>query len=695
MHKHTDNPAYSTSGPPAGSPARRIAALALVAWRHGMRMRLGILVPPAIVVLILADLYSPRFDPVFEGVPAAVSTSLLVMTVLAIVVGIFLATYAIPAEMESKVAYSVLTKPVRPAEVVAGKVFGMSLVLAVMLAAVGVGAYGYILVRASAIQRLAAGRLAEARPRATYPADLNALAAVADSSPLKTYRYQGAAEGPVIGIEMGPDWRGPAGVRWILAETGMRLAWPLTDTPLRQWVESGPCRLRVSLLVSQAPGVQPPAAGPAAAHKEPEKPGTPQALAGVHAADEDFIPEGAPQKPGSPIRQDTYDIPPSGELEITVISPQAPPIKGTLNLPASGDFALNVMALRSARLVGARAGSLKILGPQGQEHLVAAAPDVSAAEQRRRVMLAGRSHLPREAAVFRFAEVKPRWLGPEDTAFEVGFSLDSWTPSNIQAEARLTFVRPDGQQKPLLFHPEAHHSTVLYLDREFWHGGPLEARLESLTDDDNFGLLPESVQLRLDAGPYAWNFAKGIACVWLYGTVLAAMGVFVSTRVSWFVGILTAGTLFLLSSLRPFILHSTPAAMVAAYLWALAAAGIAVFLLLRGRWRLLPRIGAVAGLLALAGFFAFVATSVEKGAFGEWRIRVPAQVPDWVPWKFFVERIVVPLPDVAAFLPSESLSMGQAMPLADLGATFVLAAFAVAVLVAAGALLLENREVAA
>jgi hypothetical protein len=39
--------------------------------------------------------------------------------------------------------------------------------------------------------------------------------------------------------------------------------------------------------------------------------------------------------------------------------------------------------------------------------------------------------------------------------------------------------------------------------------------------------------------------------------------------------------------------------------------------------------------------------------------------------------------------------MGQAMPLADLGATFVLAAFGVTVLVGAGAILLRNREVAA
>jgi hypothetical protein len=661
-----------------------------------MRLRLWVLVPPAILVLILADVYSPRFDPVFEGVPAAVSTSLLVMTVLAVVVGIFFATHAIPAEIESKVIYSVVTKPVRPAEVVAGKVLGMSLVLAVMLAAVGVGAYGYVLLRASAIQRLAAERLAEVRPRTTYPADLNSLQAVADFGPLKTYRYHDAAEGPGITVEMDPDWRGPADAQWILAETGMRLAWRLTDTPLRQWADSGPCRLRLSLLVSQAPEVKPPKPSPSSAEpKPPEKPPVPQVVAGLLPAGRDFSRDTPPGQGGAPIEQDTFDVPASGDLEITVTAPQAPPIKGVLNLPHSGEVGLKVLAATRGELIGARAGSLRIIGPQGQEHLVAAAPEVHPAEQRRRVMLAGRSSLPREVAFFRFADVRPQWPDRTGAAFEVGFSLDAWAAPNIEAQAKITFVRPDGQQKSLLFHPEAHHSTVLYLDREFWAGGPLEARLESLTDEDNFGLLPESVRLRLDGGPYAWNFVKGIACVWLYGTVLAAIGVFVSTRVSWFVGILTASTVFMLSSLRPFLLHSTPAAAVGAIAWAVTALVIAILLLLRRRWALWPRIGAVVGLLALAAIFGLAAKSVQKGFFGDWHIRVPTFVPEWVPWKFFVERIVLPLPDVAAFLPSDSLSMGQAMSLADLGATFVLAAFSVAVLVGAGAILLRNREVAA
>ncbi|MCX5684455.1 MAG: ABC transporter permease [Planctomycetota bacterium] len=672
---------------------RRIGALALVAWRHGMRLRLWILVPPAIVVLILADLYSPRFDPVFDGIPAAVSTSLLVMTVLAVVVGIFFATYAIPAEMESKVMYSVATKPVHAAEVVAGKILGMSLVLAVMLAAVGAGAYGYILVRASTIRGLAAERLAEARPRATYPADLNALQAVAESGPLKTYRYHEPAEGPAVTIDMGPDWRGPAGAQWILAETGMRFVWPLNDTPLREWTQSGKCRLRVSLLVNQAPEAKPaPATGES---KPPEKPPEPQIMAGLLLPGSDFNREIVPGHEGAPVDQEVFTVPASGELEIPVAAPQAPPIRGILNLPASGDLVLKIVAAGSSGLVGARAGSVRIIGPQGQEHLVTAAPGVAPAEQRRRVLISGRSRLPREVAVFRFADVNPRWLDANDTAFEVGFSLDAWAAPDVQAEAKLTFIRPDGQQKALLFHPETHHSTVLYLDRGFWHGGPLDVRLESMTDDDNYGLLPESVQLRLGAGPYIWNFAKGITCVWLYGTILVAIGVFVSTRVSWFVGILTAGVIFLLSSLRPFLLHQTPAAIIAAYVWALAAVAIAAVLILRKRWTLWPRLGAAAGLLAMAAFFGFAATTVEKTFFQGWRIRPPTMMPDWVPWKFFVERIVVPLPDVTAFLPTDSLSMGQAMSLPDLGATFLFAGFGALVLVVASAILLKSREVAA
>jgi hypothetical protein len=633
MNRHTNNSESFQSPGRRRWPWPRIWALALVALRQGLRMRLWILVPPAVIVLVLADLSSPRFDPVFEGVPAAVSTSLLVMTVLAVVVGIFFATSLIPGEMESKVAYSVATKPVTAAEIVAGKVLGMSLLLAIMLAFVALGAYAYIEVRASAIRSMAAGRLAELQPRATHPADLNALQAVAERGPLMTYRYQAAVSGPEAGIELGPDWKGPRDAQWVLAETGMRLSWRLADTPLRQWAAAGPCRLSLALLVEQS-AAPAEAAAPSGTPSENAQPGAPaeeppRVLVALQPAEPELARNQAASAPAAPVFQDVFDVPPSGDLVVPVAAAEAPPVKGVLNVPPEGDLVLHLLAMKRGMLAGVRPGSLKILRPGGREHLVQAAPETGAAEMRRRVMLAGRSRTPRETALFHFAGVEPEWLGSGDTAFEVGFSLDAWAPPTVQAEGRITFTRADGRELALLFHPESHHSTLLYLDRAFWHGGPLDVRLECLTDEDYFGLVADSLRLRLDGGPYALHFAQATARVWLFGTVLVAAGILFSTRLSWFVSILSAIAFFVLVGSRDFLLRAL--SETAAHGW-------------------------------------------QFGARLKW---------------------LASIPDILRLLPGEGIITGQSVPLGEMGAALGEAALTTAVLLALGAWLLRGREVAA
>jgi len=568
----------------------------------------------------------------------------------------------------------VATKPVTAAEIVAGKVLGMSLLLAIMLAFVALGAYAYIEVRASAIRSMAARRLAELQPRATHPADLNALQAVAERGPLMTYRYQAAVSGPEAGIELGPDWKGPRDAQWVLAETGMRLSWRLADTPLRQWAAAGPCRLSLALLVEQS---APPAEAAAASGTPAEKaqPGAPaeeppRVLVALQPADPESARNQAASAPAAPVFQDVFDVPPSGELVVPVAAAEAPPVKGVLNVPPQGDLVLHLLAMKRGMLVGVRPGSLKILGPGGQEHLVQAAPETGAAEMRRRVMLAGRSRTPRETASFRFAGVEPEWLGSGDTAFEVGFSLDAWAPPTVQAEGRITFTRADGRELALLFHPESHHSTLLYLDRAFWHGGPLDVRLECLTDEDYFGLVADSLRLRPDGGPYVLNFAKGVLRIWLFGTVLVAAGTFFTSRLSWFVSILATAVFFLFAAGRDFIMAVGP------FLWVIT-------LLL--------------ALLVLGGIVHFL--MLKKGL--RWRerlVRALGMVLLWflLNWLFAVRWLrLAPLPELTWLLPGEGFIMGQAIPLSDVGLALALALLTTGVLVASGAWLLKGREVAA
>jgi hypothetical protein len=604
----------------------RLWAVALVTLRQGLRMRLWILVIPALIVLILSDLSSPRFDPVFEAIPAAVSTSVLVTAVLSVVVGVFFSTYSIPDEMESKVSYSVVTKPVRAVEFVAGKTLGMSLLLAAMLALVASGAYLHIRIRARDLKAQAARQLAEAKPRAAYPADLNALEAAAAHGPLRTYRYHAAAEGPLARVRLPPDKQAVPDTQWVLGETGMRLSWRLDQTPLREWAASGPCVLRLALATDPPPAAEKPV----------------QVVAATVWADVNLDREG-PLDANTPLHYAKYRVPASGDLEIPVVAPQMTPAKDVLNLPPEGELVLDVAALQDGQLVGAKTGALSIVGPAGQMHRVAAAPNISGNIYRRRESLAGRSRLPRQAAVYRFQDVDPRWLGEADTAVEAAFSLDAWSRGDTPALAEMTFIRPDGQGKTMQFSPEGHHATVVYLDRAFWHGGPLEVRLECLTDEDYLGLLPESVRLQLDGGPFALHFATAVLCVWLFGTALAAVGVLVSTRLTWFVGILAAFGFLVFSIAHDFILTQTP-----------------------------------------VGWLAKVSA--------RWAYKSVAAWPGWLP---VMQRILAPVPDLRLLLPDDRMSLGQVLPAADLGAALGWTALGVAAIVLVGAFLLKRREVAA
>ena len=622
---------------------RRIWAVALITFRQGIRMRLWVLAPIAVLVLILTDLWSPRFDLVFEGVPAAIGASLLVMTVLAVVLGVFFATYSIPAEIETKVSYSVVTKPLGRWEIVAGKTAGMSVLVLVMLALVGAGAYGYILARAGGIQSLAAQRLEETRPRAAHPADLNALEAAARDGPLSTYRYRTVDSGPDVRIHFAPDMPPQPGVRWILGDTSMLLRWNLGETPLREWVASGPGRLRIALKVYPPPEADAP----------PAKVNVALASRGPDGRAAFELPDGRTPL----VLAVTVEVPPSGVIEVPVAGSMVKPVKEALNVPPSGDVILEVGAASpgslvgsaegAGRLIGAAAGAVTIVGPAGQEFHLDAAPEDRPASDIARAYLYGRAELPRQVAVFRFDDVPSSVLGSGSTAVEIGLSIDAWSPATVEPAAEATFLNPvTGRREALTFTPEGHHATLLYLDRDFWHGGPLEVRLACLTAKDSISLVPGSVRLRLDGGPFAIHFARAILRVWLFGTVLAAVAVLPSTRFTWYTSILGTAVLLLACFMRDFL------------------RGV----LLQETW---------------VGYVAFRAAAWAKSCW------------DWRGWDDLAGRAVLPLPDVWALLPDDTVSMGQVIPLTEMAASFGWAALATVALVAAGAYLLKKREVAA
>jgi hypothetical protein len=258
-------------------------------------------------------------------------------------------------------------------------------------------------------------------------------------------------------------------------------------------------------------------------------------------------------------------------------------------------------------------------------------------------MAVGRAVLPREQVSFAFTDVPAGMLGSGDTAVEVGFSLDAWNPPLIQPAVQAVFFNPTtGERKSLQFTPEPHHPTLLYLDREFWHGGPLGVQLESLTDENYLGFTAQSLRLRVAGGPFLLHFGAMTLSVWLFGTVLAAAGVMFSTRLSWYVSILGTATFFLVSSLHDYILH-------------------------------MPTMASAALRLAQTG----------------------DSLVHWSGWYSIARHAIPPVPDLPSLLPGEAATFGQVMSLGDVAGTFGWAMLSVVTLVILGSLALRKREVAA
>ncbi len=599
---------------------RRVGAVALVTFRQGVRLRLWILAPLALLVAVVADLSSPRFDPVFDAIPAAVGTSMFVMAVLAAVLGIFFATYPTPAEMDSKVALTLMTKPVRRWEIVAGRVLGLSALLALMLAIVGGGVYVYVRLRAWDIQALAGRRLEEARPRTRHPADLNALEAVVRNGPLMIYRYCEADAGPDFEVHFADRPPGPPDAVWIVGQSGMRLRWRLADTPVREWVATAPGRLRITLTPWR-----PPQAG-----DEPVEVRVRLVVRRSPAG-----PGGRRRRREQKVQQVQVQVPASGRVEVPLRRPIPAPPEGTFIVPEEGDLFLEVLAVHPGHVVGADAGAVRIVGASGQAYTIAERPACLSSQRSGRGMLVGHPEPPRPIAVYRFDDVPADRVGTGDTPVEIAFTLDAYSPPTIQPTAEATFLRPDtGQSRSFRFTPEGHHPALLYLDREFFRGGPLEVRLQCLTPDDYMGLMPESVRLRLGGGPFVLHLAKGGFQILLFGTVLVAAAVFVSTRLSWYVGILAMITLF--------------------------------------------AVGTVGRILLSYGFIGALAGLVAKPL---------GQVPAG---RWLIEHV-----QLQGLLPETGFHMGEAVPWWDLAASAGLVAAVAGLGVAAGAYLLKTREVAA
>ncbi len=121
---------------------RRIFAIAKLAFKEAIRRWVLALVGIFVLGIMFAGWYlNPTAD---EPAKLYISFVLQSTNFLVLILALFLSAFSLPAEIKSKIIYTITTKPVRATEIFIGKVVGFAAVGTMILAIVGVLSYVFV-----------------------------------------------------------------------------------------------------------------------------------------------------------------------------------------------------------------------------------------------------------------------------------------------------------------------------------------------------------------------------------------------------------------------------------------------------------------------------------------------------------------------------------------------------------------------
>jgi ABC-type transport system involved in multi-copper enzyme maturation permease subunit len=137
---------------------RRLNAISSVCWAESLRRRVLWITPLAIVGAVVVCQLQNAVDPqdaIRQTTKICLFTAGLVVTLVAII----LAATNLQKEIDTRVIYTIVTKPTTRLEIVLGKLWGFAKVSAAILLIMGVFTYGYLHVRASLLDKSIRGAL--------------------------------------------------------------------------------------------------------------------------------------------------------------------------------------------------------------------------------------------------------------------------------------------------------------------------------------------------------------------------------------------------------------------------------------------------------------------------------------------------------------------------------------------------------
>ena len=121
---------------------RRVTALARLAIQESIRRRVVVAFAVFLIILLFASWFLGINNP--EPAKLYLSFVLTATTYLVLLLSLFLSAFSLPNDFKHKTIYTIVTKPVRAGEIVLGRIIGFSIIGTVMLAAMGLCSYLFV-----------------------------------------------------------------------------------------------------------------------------------------------------------------------------------------------------------------------------------------------------------------------------------------------------------------------------------------------------------------------------------------------------------------------------------------------------------------------------------------------------------------------------------------------------------------------
>ena len=490
---------------------RRTWAMARLMVREAIRLRvLGVLVV-GLLAIIVADLTSRYFDPVFQATGGLIAVAEVTITLVGMALALFLATYSVPHELTTRTVYSLVTKPVSRLEIIAGKMLGLMVVLAMVTFGLGLLSYGYILHRAQKVKAMAAARLQE-RPADDQPL---ALRTIAERGPLGAVVYQKPSQSLRIVYR-----EGRRDVEWLSGYVTHRAHWGFSGLPLEA-TNSGRTRVLIDV---QLP---PPATG------RPWSDQQRKVRVRLH--------DGSPRSQQSLAR--VYQLDKDGHLEITI--PGTRPdgksfyTGGQLWVSLCGAGTRLTGADEPAIPIAVKDSSCKILLPEGRSIVSGSGLMLSTSFSSNKSWIGGGGSTGLLMGRVRFDDLPSGVVGAGQATLQIDVAVP--TASNVAPDARaqVTIVNDTtGDRHRATFRPEKGTTALVDVPAKLLKGDRLSVYLRSLDERVEMGINDQSIHLRIADRPFIFNWAKVLVMMWLSFCVVAAIGLCISTFVGWYVAVL-------------------------------------------------------------------------------------------------------------------------------------------------------------